>query len=181
VGGPGRAHTHAEAGLVRHAPALRAAARALCRNSAECEDLVQETFERALHHLAGGDQPVRHVRAWLVAIVRNAFIDRIRTDREMRKGVEQSPAPEQDQQPPWAEVTVADVRAACAQIGADLRAVFELHYLAGLRYREIAIRLSVPENTVAGRLFRARNALRNHLLASSSEVARGEGRVRTER
>ncbi|SRR6266545_7222953 len=166
VGGPRRRETRASNDLERHEPALRAAARSLCSSSTECEDLVQDTFERALRYLATGQEAVRHPRAWLVTILRNVFIDRIRQDRDANQEVEELPAPDPDPQPLWAAVTLADVRAACADIESDLRAVFELHYLQGLRYREIAARLSVPENTVASRLFRARKALRNHLLAS---------------
>jgi len=161
-----------EPDLARHVPALRAAARALCRNSADCEDLVQDTFVRALGHLAGDKQPVRNLRAWLVAILRNAFIDRVRAERSSEHDVEDCPAPEPDPQPPWASVTLADVRAACAALDPDLRAVFELHYLDGLGYREIAARLSIPVNTVASRLFRCRRELRALLLATACEEER---------
>jgi RNA polymerase sigma-70 factor (ECF subfamily) len=172
-GGPcrpdARPTTRLELGLAHHAPALRAAAGALCRNAAACEDLVQDTFERALRHLAGDREPVRNLRAWLVAILRNTFIDRVRAEHAATPGIDDCPAPEPDPQPAWADVTLADVHAATAVLDPDLRAVFELHYLEGLRYRDIAVRLAVPENTVASRLFRARKALRDQLLASSSE------------
>lgn len=185
VGGPRRPdirpRDRAEAELARHAPALRAAARAICRNDAECEDLVQDTFERALRHQVGCSEPVRNLRAWLVAILRNAFIDRMRAEHATTPDVDDYAAAEPDPQPAWADVTLDDVRAALTAIDADLRAVFELHYLEGLRYREIAARLTVPENTVASRLFRARKALRDQLLAPSSEETQGEERVRTER
>jgi RNA polymerase sigma-70 factor (ECF subfamily) len=169
-GGPPRPPTTlAEAGLAQYAGALRAAARALCPNPAEREDLVQDTFERALRHLARGNEPVRNARAWLVTILRNAFIDRMRVVRSMPLDDEDLPAPDPEPQPAWADVTLVDVRAALAEIDPDLRAVFELHYLEGMRYREIAARLSVPENTVASRLFRARKAVRAQLLASRGE------------
>ncbi len=158
-----------QATVHRHASALRAAAGALCRDPAACEDLVQDTFERALRHLAAGNEPVLNHRAWLVTILRNVFIDRVRAERSSTHEVEDCPAPDPDPHPPWADVTLADVRAACAAIDPDQREVFTLHYLEGLRYREIAVRLSVPENTVASRLYRARKALRYQLLAASSE------------
>lgn len=153
--------------LAQLAPALRAVAAVLCRNADECEDLVQDTFERALRHLARSHEPVRNVRAWLVAILRNVFIDRMRAERIMTANVDDCEAPEPDPQPAWADVSLADVRAACEAIDPMLRAVFVLHYLDGLRYREIATRLAIPENTVASRLFRARKALRDQLLAMS--------------
>jgi RNA polymerase sigma-70 factor, ECF subfamily len=180
-GEPRRPGTPPHAFLACHAPALRAVAATLCRNSSECDDLVQDTFERALRHLWGNDEPVRYLRTWLVTILRNAFIDRVRRERAISADVDDYPAPDPEPQPVWAHVTTADVRAACAAIEEDLRAVFELHYLEGLRYREIAARLSIPENTVASRLFRARKAVRDQLLASSSEEAHREERVRTER
>jgi RNA polymerase sigma-70 factor (ECF subfamily) len=184
VGGPRRPDIRPtswiESGLELHRPALRAAAAALCRNAAECDDLVQETFVRALGHLKRGNEPVRNLRPWLVAILRNVFIDRVRAEHATSE-MDDYPASEPDPQPPWADVTVTDVRATLATIDADLRAVFELHYLEGLRYREIAIRLAIPENTVASRLFRARKALRDQLLASSSEEGRGDEVLRTER
>ena len=171
----------AEVEWARHAPALRAAAGVLCRNAAECDDLVQDTFERALRYLAGGRQPVVNLRSWLVAILRNAFIDHVRAERAPADVVEDCPAPEPDPQPPWASVTLSDVRVACAAIDPDLRAVFELHYLEGLRYRDVAARLSIPENTVASRLFRARKVLRDQLVAMSNEETPGEERARTRR
>lgn len=126
---------------------------------------MQDTFERALRHLAGGDRPVRNARAWLVAILRNVFIDRMRGERATTANVDDCPALEPDMQPAWADITLADVRAAVAALEPDLREAFELHHLEGLRYRDIAPRLGVPENTVASRLFRARRALRDVLLA----------------
>lgn len=168
-GGPSRPSAPLESELARHVPALRAAARALCRNAADCEDLVQDTLERALRHLNSDREPVRNLRHWLVKILRNAFIDRVRGERAQGPDVEDCPNPEPVPEPPWSHVTAADVREACAAIDPDLRLVFELHYLEGLRYRAIAARLSIPENTVASRLFRARKALRAQLLASTSE------------
>jgi RNA polymerase sigma-70 factor, ECF subfamily len=181
VAGPRRPAARVEPGLARHGPALRAAAGSLCRNRAECDDLVQDTFERALRYLASGNEAPRNMRAWLVTVLRNSFIDRVRAQRATLREVDDCPAPERDPQPVWANVTLADVRAAAAGLDDDLRAAFELHYLEGLRYREIAARLSVPENTIASRLFRARKALRTRLLEAASEEAHGEGRARTER
>lgn len=169
MGGPRGPDTRpldaAGSGLAHHAPALRAVAAVLCRNADESEDLVQDTFERALRHLAGAHAPVRNVRAWLVAILRNAFIDRVRAEHATTADVDGCEAPEPDPQPAWADVSLADVRAACEVLDPMLRSVFVLHYLDGLHYREIASRLAVPENTVASRLFRARKALRDQLLA----------------
>ncbi len=119
MGGP-RGPDHSSArlgprnGLAEHrARASRALAAMLCRNADECEDLVQDTFERALRHLAGAHEPVRNTRAWLVAILRNVFIDRVRAERATTADVDDCEAPEPDPQPAWADVSLGDVRAAC--------------------------------------------------------------------
>ena len=51
------------------------------------------------------------------------------------------PAAEPDPEPLWADATLDDVQSALAAIDADLREAFELRYLKGLRYRDIAARL----------------------------------------
>lgn len=184
VGGPRRPETSPSTGiegeLELHRSALRAVAASLCRNAAQCDDLVQETFERALRHLQASKEPVRNVRCWLVTILRHVFIDRVRAGRSTTSDVEECPAVEPEPEPPWADITLADVRAALETLDAGMRDVFRLHYLEGLRYREIAVRLGIPENTVASRLSRARKALRDQLLASSREETQGEERARTE-
>lgn len=163
--------------LAEHVPALRAAARVLCRHADDYEDLVQDALERALRHLARNDQTVRNTRAWLMAILRNTFVDRIRTRRASALAVEDCLAlAEPEPEPAWLDLTLADVRAASASIAPSLRDIFELFHVEGLCYREIATRLSVPENTVASRLFRARNALRDRLLAWCEERSRRDVR-----
>jgi len=77
--------------------------------------------------------------------------------------IDDQPAPEIEAEPAWAALSVDDIRAGLARLDDDVRRVFELHYLDGLRYREIAQRLGMPENTVASKLFRARKLLRNQL------------------
>jgi RNA polymerase sigma-70 factor (ECF subfamily) len=162
---PGGAHFE----LFEHEAVLRATAAHLCRKAWETDDLVQDTFERALRFLQSGHLRPAHLRAWLVSILRNAFIDRIR-----RKAVTFEPladgsdaktpvAPDADPEPAWAGLSLAEVQAALAELDEDQRRAFELHYLEGLSYRDVATRMAIPQNTVASRLFRARKALRRVL------------------
>ena len=103
------------------------------------------------------------MRAWLISILKNAFIDRIRKRATSSEPIEDQPAPEVDAEPTWAAVSSDELRTAVAKLEPDLRRAFELHYLDGLPYREVATRLKMPENTVASRLYRARKTLRDLL------------------
>ena len=153
--------------LFAYEPVLRAAAAHLCRKAWETDDLVQDTFERALRYLSSGRPLPVNPRAWLVSILRNAFIDRIRRSavrfEAMTETETQTRQPDSDPEPAWAKLSVAEVQIALAELDAEQREVFELHYIAGLSYRDIAERMAIPQNTVASRLFRARKALRRVL------------------
>jgi RNA polymerase sigma-70 factor (ECF subfamily) len=167
------AHVELERRLAAHGPALRAAAAGLCRGSGapELEDLIQDTFERALRHLTAGRPAPDNERAWLVSILRHVFIDRLRAARPRHETIDELPlpAPEPVPEPVWARVSIADVEAALATIDPALRAPFELHYLQRMPYAEIAATLKIPPNTVASRLHRARKAVRDCLLAAAPE------------
>jgi RNA polymerase sigma-70 factor (ECF subfamily) len=166
VGVRAGARTQTEYGLAEHEPALRAVAVRLCRKPWETDDLVQDTFERALRYLSQGNPAPIRMRGWLVSILRNAFIDRVRRRAVTFEPIADHAEPECDLEPAWAQVSLDDLYAAVARLNSDLRSVFELHYIEGLRYKVVAAKLRVPENTVASRLFRARKALRNDLVRS---------------
>ena len=154
--------------LALHEAELRTASRYICRQDSEREDLIQDTFERALRHLGAGHPKPANMRAWLVSILRNAFIDRKRRAAVSKIVFDDStasaPAPEQEPEPLWSSVSLEDVRAALTELDEAQRSVFELHYLSRMRYDQIASQLGIPSNTVATRLFRARKSLREILL-----------------
>jgi RNA polymerase sigma factor (sigma-70 family) len=158
-----RSRVWTDADLAEHEPALRAAAAHLCRKAWETDDLVQDAFERALKFLSAGHPAPTHMRAWLVSIMRNAFIDRARKRVVEHAPVEDQAAPEAEDEPVWARVTTEEVRAALDRLDEDHRTIFELHYLDGMRYKDIAAKLGVPANTVGSKLFRVRKLLREEL------------------
>ena len=158
-----RARVWTGADLAEHEPALRQVATHLCRRAWDTDDLVQDAFERALKFLSAGNPAPDHMRGWLISILRNAFIDRVRKKIAPHEPVGDHATPEPDPEPIWSRLSVDDVRAALGRLEPEVRRVFELHYMDGLRYREIAAKLAIPENTVASKLFRARKLLRGQL------------------
>jgi RNA polymerase sigma-70 factor (ECF subfamily) len=154
-----------------HEAALTALARRLCGNQADADDLVQETYERALK--AWDRYADRgNLRSWLAAILNNRFIDRCREARRAPRTEEIDdrvlPAADPAAPPAWANVSPEAVQAALAQIGTTFRAVYELH-AAGKSYEDIATELGIPKNTVGTRLIRARRKLKELLLEELGE------------
>jgi RNA polymerase sigma-70 factor (ECF subfamily) len=152
--------------LMVHWPALCRSARKLMRDPADAEDLAHDALERALRSLdrftAG-----TNMRAWLYTIMVRLARDQFRRRRIRRTDeidIETVPMPEEEPAAPaWCSITPEQVRAALADVSPLLREVFELHEMHHLAYLQIAQRLDIPVNTVASRLRRARERLRDLL------------------
>ena len=152
---------------VAYADGLFSLARHLTRDGAEAEDLVQETYARALAALAQFDDGT-DLRAWLFRILRNTFLDlRRRTQRRRTDGgldtVEDARSPAVPSPPRQLDQVVGrEIEAALATLGEEARLVVLLD-VEGFSEAEIALCLGCPPGTVKSRLFRARAALRERL------------------
>ncbi len=134
----------------------------LCGSSHDAEDLTQQAFLAAQRH---HDQirDAGKVRAWLVAILRNAY------RRSFRRQAAGRPLPLDDIPEPALEppddqpLDEAQLQAALAELPEEFRSVIVLYYLEQLSYREIAELLEIPIGTVMSRLSRGKAALRRKL------------------
>ena len=164
-----------------HLDLLYRAALRLTHNRAEAEDLVQETWLRALRHFDQFD-PGSNCRAWLLTILRNAFLNRVR--REGREILESDMAATEAGAARLEEASVArsspeedffqtvlhgDVDRALKTLSPPFRLVVTLADLEGLTYKEIAQVLGCPIGTVMSRLSRARQLLRKELVTLARE------------
>lgn len=150
---------------------LRGTARRLCGNDADADDLVHDTYEKAL---LGWERYAErgNLKAWLMAIMHNLFIDRCRRSKRAPKTEEVDDAvvaaPEVVAPPAWSELSAEQVGRALGGIPAEFRSVYELH-AAGKSYDDIARKLGIPKATVGTRLLRARKKLKEAL---TEELAR---------
>jgi RNA polymerase sigma-70 factor (ECF subfamily) len=156
-------------GAVAYVDVLHNLARYLTRNGADAEDLVQETYARALQN-ADQFTPGTNLKAWLFRILRNTFISRYRRDRNNPVvggfEAEMSTAAAEE---PWflgdleldrlRKVVDTELEAALMALSEDARTVILLD-LDGLTDQEIAEVMGCAPGTVKSRLARARAALR---------------------
>jgi RNA polymerase sigma-70 factor (ECF subfamily) len=133
----------------------------LTQDRAAADDLVQATMERALIARARY-QSGTNLRAWLLLVMRNLFIDGRRRAAFQAGEVDEEWAPPlPDTLPsPLDLLSVDDVARAAAQLCREHREIFKLAYVDHLSYREIAARLGITSNATGGRLLRARTRLR---------------------
>jgi RNA polymerase sigma-70 factor (ECF subfamily) len=159
----------ADATGVEYLDGLYSYALVLTRNHAEAEDLVQETYVRALPAI-GRLRAGSNTKGWLFTILRNVWLNQLRKWRngpqmielEVGDGVANSIVePSKDSHDLYVSKLEADqVRAAIAELPIDFREIILLREYEDLSYQEIANVLDCPVGTVMSRLGRARAKLR---------------------
>lgn len=153
--------------LIEHIPRLRRYARALLRDPARADDLVQDTLERALVKLDLW-QPGSNLRAWLFTLMHNLFVNQTRARREAETALDEAlDVPVSGGQ--MEALTARDIQAALARLPEAQREVLLLVGLEQFAYEEAAQVLGVPVGTIMSRLSRARERMRQ-LLADEPVV-----------
>lgn len=158
--------------MLPHMDAAYSFARYLTRDGATAEDVVQDAFLRALRGFEGrrGD----NAKAWLLAIVRNCYLDMVTGRRDPLRGAEpvetidhcETTLAEVEQLEECAErqCDAAMLRRTIENLPEPFRETLVLRELEELNYKEIASITKVPIGTVMSRLARARAMLAALLL-----------------
>ena len=162
-----------------HIDALHSYALNLCRDSADADDLVQETYIKALNAFESYE-PGTNCRAWLFRILTNTFFN-LRRARRASQPIDADTAPEIEHQIAEAhdgngiyrplEAQVLDrmvsrhVQEALDGLAPEFRTVLLLADLHDFSYKEIADVVDCPVGTVMSRLYRARKAMQKRLWA----------------
>jgi RNA polymerase sigma-70 factor, ECF subfamily len=166
----------AETMVLENLDGLYGYAMVLTRNHAEAEDLVQETFVRAIQAM-GRLRTGSNVKGWLFTILRNVWLNLLRKSRNGPQmveigdgdgdGVADSVAePAKNSHDLYvSKVEAQEVRAAIQELSVEFREIIVLREYEDLSYQEIASVLDCPVGTVMSRLGRARAKLRALLSA----------------
>ena len=154
---------------LQHIDALHNLAIYLTRNGSEAQDLVQETYARAMR-FSHRFQPGTHLRAWLFQILRNTFLTFYRL-REREWTVSDSGVPEGEapmfQDAPAQDTDRSsvhmDLERALTRLPEEFKTPLLLAEVEGLPLEDVARIMDCPIGTVKSRIFRAKERLRGYL------------------
>lgn len=172
-----------EALMRRHNRALFRTARAILRDDAEAEDVLQDAYLQA-YRAIGGFRGEAKLSTWLARIVANEALAKARKRARRAEIVRLQPGASEtevneipdgrsDESPERSAQRVEMRRLLEAEIDAlpdDYRVVFVLRAVQEMSVEETADTLGIPQATVRTRLFRARSLLREGL-ASKVDLA----------
>lgn len=148
-------------------------AMSITRDTANAEDLVQETLLRAYRSIGRFDGS--HPRAWLLTIMRNAHLNGLRRrrpellrdpDHQMEHLADPSGHAASAENIVMDGTFDAVVEAAFNDLPGRFKRVVELVDLDQLSYQEAASVIGIPVGTVMSRLHRARRRIRQQLTKS---------------
>jgi RNA polymerase sigma-70 factor (ECF subfamily) len=162
-------------------PSLYNVAFWLSRNATDAEDLVQETFLKALRGFATFETGT-NFKAWIFRILRNTYLTSrsglavrrtVGLEDELNESSDSGPLqhPEAaiDRQTPETNLIKLQDRVALQfameELPAPLLEVILLCDVEEMKYKEMAVILEIPIGTVMSRIARARAALRRSLEA----------------
>ena len=147
----------------------------LTQDRSEAEDLVQETFAKALRGFSSF-RPGTNFRAWMYRILRNSFLSsRTGLKSYVPLDEEEHEMAAVDRSTPERLLIVQAsremVQQALSELPVNFREILLLCDVEEMSYQEIAETLAIPIGTVMSRLHRARKALRELLESGLSQPA----------
>lgn len=167
-----------------HLDALYGAALRLTRSPSDAEDLVQDTVLKA-YRFYDRFEVGTNLKAWLLKILTNTFINRYRRgvrERGVFEGGSAEPVgdgvmsrsamrglldPVEDAQ---RGLLLAEIQAALDELPEDYRLMILLADVEELSYKEIADVVGCPIGTVMSRLHRARKQMQTRLVAQAEAL-----------
>ncbi len=145
---------------------LLARCTAMCRDTAMAEDLVQETFLRALTHIGDiQDLNRKQCQAWLYKTAQRLYIDHV------RKAARETAADPADLESAafQEDFSAPAVGQLVGRLPPEEQAIFILRYFEGYNATELGEVFSLPPATIRSRLAAARRRLRIWLAEESAE------------
>jgi RNA polymerase sigma-70 factor, ECF subfamily len=139
-------------------PAVHATALQILGDDAAAQDVVQDVLVDLWCRPHRFDESLGTLRTFLTLCARHRALDVLRSEFR-RVGREQrherllpTPRPPSPSEEAADADTASAVRAAVRRLPPDQRKAVELAYFGGLSYRDVALRMGIPEGTVKSRV-----------------------------
>lgn len=158
----------------RYAGTALAVALQVLHDRGAAEDVVHDAYVAVWQKIARFDEDRGTLRAWLLTIVRNRAVDRLRGRRPMAAvdDLDERSMLSTGANPTWdaaiASLDQQALRSAVHSLPAEQRQAVELAYFGGRTYREVAQVIGIPPGTAASRLRLALARLRSTLAEAES-------------
>ncbi|MCW3084873.1 MAG: sigW 5 [Bacteroidetes bacterium] len=150
--------------LIYQGTSLKKFAYSLTLNGEEAQDLVQDTYVKAISY-RDKFMDATNLKAWLYTIMKNTFINNYRRSIKTRQIIQQTDdlslvKPVSGTNGPSAESQINEkqITSAINALDDDYKIPF-VRYFDGYKYKEIADELDLPIGTVKSRIFLARKKL----------------------
>lgn len=161
----------------RHEPELRGWLRARLPVSSDVEDVLQDSFVKAMRH-ADRVSDVNQPRAWLFEITRNTLIDRLRAQRPLAPlPLDWEELPEEPEELDTVDALVACVPRVLSELDAQDREAIELCDLQGMAQAEYARLKGLSLPAAKSRVQRARQRMRERMAQGCQVSFDPSGRV----
>jgi RNA polymerase sigma-70 factor, ECF subfamily len=169
MGKPGSSQTIQRLVEEYYVPLYRYAYR-LSGSCADAEDLTQEAFCKAQRNYEQLRDAAR-ARPWLFSILRNAYLHRVRAERQQRCVPLDCVGDVAESLPTVTpEIDPERLQQALNDLPETFRTPIILYYFEDFGYREIAEQMDLPIGTVMSRLARAKAYLRGRLVEPNAAV-----------
>ena len=155
----------------RHVTRLYSVAQKILNDPTEAQDVVQDAFLQIWEKAANFDPNLGQPSYWVVTLVRNKAIDRIRASVRRAKLADDAGAEsalvtgsaESAHESLHGQEKAGLIRSALVDLPADQRHAIELAFFSGLTQHEISAQLSQPLGTIKARIRRGLLKLRDQL------------------
>jgi len=160
--------------LINQRTPLKNFAYSLTLNSEEAQDLLQDTYLKALTY-RDKFADASNLKAWLYTIMKNTFINSYRRSIKTRQIIQQTedlsyvkPASGANAPSAESQMNHKQIVKAIDALEEDYKIPFTRYY-DGFKYKEIADELNLPIGTVKSRIFLARKRLMEQLKDFSAQ------------
>ncbi|MCL4392817.1 RNA polymerase sigma factor [Patescibacteria group bacterium] len=127
----------------------------------DSEDITEDIFVKVYFKIDKFDQNKGSFKTWLYRIARNTIYNKLKEKKITKISYVDIYTNELDE-----NINIENdeiVQSAINKLKKEQKTIILLYYIEGLKYREIAEILNIPENTVKTKIRRAKEILKNEL------------------